>query len=65
MSLTMTAEHMKWYYDQHKLEVPFKVGDKVLLKGKDMQICASSAKLPARHYGPYGIVEQLGPVNLS
>lgn len=64
-SLTMAAERMKWYYDKHKLEVPFKVGDKVLLKGKDMRIRASSAKLSAKHYGPYEIVEQLGPVNFK
>lgn len=64
-SLVLAAERMKWYYDQHKAEVPFKVGDKVLLKGKDMRIRMSSDKLSAKNYGPYEIIEQLGPVNFK
>lgn len=62
-SLKLAAERMKWYYDQHKQEVPFKVGDKVLLKGKDLKIRQSSAKLSAKNYGPYEIVEKVGPVD--
>ena len=59
----MAAERMKWYYDQYKTQVPFKVGDKVLLKGKDLKIKQSSAKLSAKNFGPYDIVEQVGPVD--
>ena len=54
---------MKWYYDQHKSQVPFKVGDKVLLKGKDLKIKQSAAKLSAKNFGPYDIVEQVGPAD--
>ena len=62
-SLTLAAERMKWYYNKHKSEVPFKVKDKVLLKGKDLKIKQLSAKLSAKNFGPYDIVEQVGPVN--
>ena len=54
---------MKWYYDQHKDSVPFKVGDLVLLKGRDLKIRQSSAKLSAKNYGPYEIVEKVGDVD--
>ena len=64
-SLTLAAERMKWYYDQHKASVPFKVGDKVLLKGKDLKIKNASAKLAAKNYGPYEIIDQPGPVNFK
>jgi dipeptidase len=51
---------MKWYYDQHKQESPFNVGDLVLLKGKDLKIRAANTKLAAKNYGPYEIIEKLG-----
>ena len=35
-SIALAAERMKWYFDLHKSKVPFKVGDKVMLKGKDL-----------------------------
>jgi hypothetical protein len=50
---------MKWYYNKHKTEVPFKVGDLVLLKGKDLKIRAASTKLAAKNYGPYEIIKKL------
>ena len=53
---------MKWYYDQHKQEVQFKVGDKVLIRGKDLRVKVSNDKLSAKNFGPYDIIEQLGPV---
>ena len=37
-SLKLAAEHMKWYFDIHKSSVPFKIGDKVMLKGHDLHI---------------------------
>ena len=54
---------MKWYYDLHKNDVPFKVGDKVLLKGRDLRVKVSSEKLMAKNYGPYTIMEKVGPVS--
>ena len=36
--LALATEQMKWYYNKHKSEVPFKVGNKVLLKSKDLKI---------------------------
>ena len=62
-SLVMAAEHMKWYYDKNRVDPPFKVGDKVLLKGRDLRIRNSSAKLSAKNYGPYEIIAQPGPVD--
>ena len=62
-SLNMAAERMKWYYDLHKNDVPFKVGDKVLLKGRDLRVKVSSEKLMAKNYGPYNITEKVGPVS--
>jgi len=34
-ALSLAAERMKWYYDQKVQNIPFKVGDKVLLSLKD------------------------------
>ena len=62
-SLVLAAERMKWYFDLHKSTVPFKVGDKVLIKGKDLRIRNASAKLAAKNYGPYEITNKPGPVN--
>ena len=36
-----------------------------MLKGKDLRIRNASAKLAARNYGPYEIIEQPGPVNFK
>ena len=62
-ALTLAAERAKWYFDLHKQDVTFKVGDKVLLKGADIHIKPS--KLAARNYGPFDIVDQLGPVTFE
>jgi hypothetical protein len=45
--------------------VPFKIGDYVLLKGKDLCICAANTKLAAKNYGPYNITKQLGPATFK
>ena len=34
-ALQLAAEHMKWYHDKYVQQVPFKVGDKVMLNLKD------------------------------
>jgi hypothetical protein len=56
---------MKWYYNLYKQEVPFKVGDHILLKGKDLRICAANTKLAAKNYGLYKIIKQLGPATFK
>ena len=64
-ALSVAAERMKWYFDQHKQDVPFKVGDHVLIKGTDLRVTVKSAKLAAQNYGPYEITQQLGPVTFK
>jgi hypothetical protein len=64
-SLSLAAERMKWYFDEHKQDVKFKVGDKVLIKGADLRVQTKSAKLAAKNYGPYEITKQLGPVTFK
>jgi hypothetical protein len=62
-ALVLAAERAKWYFDIHKREVPFKVGDKVLLKGADIHVKPN--KLAAKNYGPFEIIEQYGPVTFK
>ena len=64
-ALLVAAERMKWYFDQHKQEVPFKVGDHVLIKGKDLRVLVKTPKLAAQNYGPYEITQQLGPATFK
>jgi hypothetical protein len=64
-ALTLAADRAKWYFDLHKSEVPFKVGDKVLLNGENLQIKVRTTKLATKNYGPYEILEQLGPVTFK
>ena len=61
-ALVLAADNAKWYFDEHKKEVPFKVGDFVLLKGKNLHAKVQTPKLAAKNYGPYEIIEQLGPL---
>jgi hypothetical protein len=64
-AIVVAAERAKWYFDLHKSKVPFRVEDKVLLKGRDLHVKVSSAKLAAQNYGPYEIIEQPGPVTFK
>jgi hypothetical protein len=64
-AIGVAAEQAKWYFDLHKSKVPFKIGDKVLLKGHDLHVKVSSAKLATQNYGPYEIIEQLGTVTFK
>lgn len=59
-ALTLAAERMKWYYDQNVQNVPFKVGNKVLLNLKDYQ--TTQRALQPRYEGPFEIVEKLSDV---
>ena len=54
---------MKWYYDKHVQDVPFKVGHKVLLNAKDYQTTQRS--LTPRYIGPFAIIEQLSKVTFK
>jgi hypothetical protein len=62
-SMVMAQEHAKWYFDQHHSKVPFKVGDMVMIRGKDIHIHLKkplSDKLAAKQHGPFKIVQQYG-----
>ena len=61
-ALEVSASWMKWYFDEKKGEVPFKVGDLVLLKGKDLRVKVKSVKLGTQNFGPYKVLQKLGPV---
>ena len=62
-ALVLAAERMKWYYDKGVQNVPFKVGDKVLLNTKDYQTTERS--LQPRYEGPFEIIEKLSPVTFK
>ena len=51
---------MKWYYDQKVQDVPFKVGNKVLLSLKDYQ--TTERALRSRYEGPFDNIEKLSNV---
>ena len=57
---------MKNYADQHCREVSFAVGDYVFLKLQPYRQASvafrSNLKLSPRYFGPYEIIEKLGPV---
>jgi len=48
---------MKWYYNQKVQDVPFKVGDKVLLSLKDYQ--TTEQALQPWYEGLFEIIEKL------
>ena len=54
---------MKWYYNLKTQEVPFKVGDKILLNSKDYQ--TTQCSLTPRYLGPFEIIEQLSKVTFK
>ena len=62
-ALELAAERMKWYYDKGVQNVPFKVGQKVLLTLKDYQ--TTETALSPKYEGPFEIIEQLGPVTFK
>ena len=62
-ALQLAADRMKWYYDLKTQEVPFKVGDKILLNSKDYQTTQRS--LTPRYLGPFEIIEQLSKVTFK
>ena len=54
---------MKWYYDKGVQEIPFKVGDKVLLSSRDYQTTERS--LAPRYIGPFEIVDKISEVTFK
>lgn len=64
-ALVLAAERMKWYYDQGHSDSLFKVGDRVWLDAKDLNLRVPSKKLAPKRVGPYEIIEQLGPVTFK
>ena len=57
VAFALTAERIKWYYDQKVQSVPFKVGNKVLLNLKDYQTIEQ--ELWPWYKGPSEMIEKL------
>ena len=62
-ALVLAAERMKWYYDKGVQNIPFKVGDKVLLNLKEYQ--TTERALQPRYEGPFEIIEKITPVTFK
>lgn len=63
-SLKNATEVMKTQHSNHLLKAPlFKVGDKVLLDGKNITTTRPKAKLSNKRHGPFEITEAIGTVN--
>lgn len=62
-SLLLAAERMKWYYDKGVQQVPFKIGDSVLIDTRDYQ--TSNRKLTPRYEGPFTITDKLSAVTFK
>jgi len=62
-ALKLAAEKMKWYYDKGVQNIPWKVGDNVMLDLRDYQ-CTERALQP-RYEGPFKVIEKLSPVTFK
>jgi chromodomain-containing protein len=63
-SLERAAQIMREQHGNHLMQMPaFKVGDKVLLDGKNIKTTRPKAKLTDKRHGPFEIAEVIGPVN--
>jgi hypothetical protein len=61
-ALQQAADDMARYYDQHRSEaVTYKVGDKVWLDARDLQTERPSKKLDDKRFGPFEVLEIVGP----
>ena len=57
-------EQMKKYTDKHRGETPeYRVGDKVLLDGRNLTLLVPTRKFAKRNLGPYKIVKKHGKLN--
>ena len=63
--LKATQDRQKSYYDKHRKEMEYEVGDKVFLRvspWKGVMRFGQKGKLSPRYIGPYDIVERVGPL---
>ena len=65
-NLQISQERMKTQANQHRREVSFNIGDYVYLKlhpyRQTSVVFRGSLKLSPRFYGPYKVIERVGPV---
>jgi hypothetical protein len=64
-NLKASQDRLKIYSDKCKTHMKFKVGDLVLLKvkaNKSSLKLGNCSKLAAKYYGPFEIIERIGPV---
>ncbi|KAA3461336.1 DNA/RNA polymerase superfamily protein [Gossypium australe] len=64
-SLKTASDHQKSYADLKRKEIEFQVGDKVFLKvspWKKVIRFGRKGKLSPQFFGPYEIIERIGPV---
>jgi hypothetical protein len=64
-NLKASQDRQKIYVDKSRTHREFKVGDHVFLKVKDNRSSlklGNCSKLAARYYGPFEILERIGPV---
>jgi hypothetical protein len=55
--------HMQEYANRHQLQVPFTIGDKVMLKAASLRfIQQPCSKLRDNYIGPFLITEEVSPV---
>jgi hypothetical protein len=62
-ALKLAAERMKWYYDKGVQNIPWKVGDNVMLDLRDYQ--TTERALQPRYEGPFKVIEKLSPVTFK
>ena len=62
-ALKLAEERMKWYYDKGVQNIPWKVGDSVMLNLKDCQ--TTERALQPRYEGPFKVIEKLSPVTFK
>ena len=62
-ALLVAQKRAKWYFDKKKKEIPFSVGDQVMVNLRDYQTIQRS--LTPRWEGPFKIKEKIGEVSFS
>ena len=63
--LKMAQDRQKSYFDQHRREMEYQVGEKVFLRvspWKGVMRFGNKGKLSPRYIGPYEILERVGPL---
>lgn len=63
-ALIIAQKYMKTAADKHRGKIPeFKIGDQVLLDGRNLALSVPTRKLAKRNLGPYKIVQKHGTHN--